>query len=181
MTFDDLNDLLAGKNLLVNPSELHGVLCGRIATGERLSDPDLDKLLMELLDVELDLFDELEQTLHALYGHCLSQIQFQGFEFSPLLPDDEFPLPERTDALGEWCQGFLFGLSAAGADLASVDVQDVEEVLTDLASFAKLRGEDADEDDESNFMELVEYVRVAVLLIHVHLDVIGPESRPVLH
>ena len=33
-------------------------------------------------------------------------------EFEPLLPDDEAPLEERTAALAQWCQGFLYGLGS---------------------------------------------------------------------
>lgn len=181
MTFDDLNDLLADKGLLINPAELHGVFCGRISTGEQLTHLDLDRLLIELVDIDPDVLDELRDDFRGLYSYCQAQIQHQGFDFSPLLPDDDYPLRERTEALGEWCQGYLFGLGAAGANLESIDIQDVADVLKDLAAFAKLRAEDVDEDDESSYMELVEYVRVAVLLVHAHLDYSETDYKPVLH
>ena len=181
MTFDDLDELLAGKGLLANPAELHGLLCGRVATGENLSNPDLDRLLIEMLDIDPEQLDELRDQFCGLYTQCLGQLQHQGFEFAPLLPGDEFPLSERTAALGEWCQGFLFGLGGAGAKLETIKIKDVEEVLFDLTAFAKLRAEDADDDDEDSYMELVEYVRVAVMLIHAHLGGPASDIKPVLH
>lgn len=181
MTFEELEDLLAGGDLLVNPAEFHGILCGRISTGERLSKPDFDRLLIELLDISPDLLDEVGKEFYGLYEVCLGQIQHQGFDFSPLLPDDDFPLSERTLSLSEWCQGYLFGLGAAGTDLQTTDIQDIAEVLEDLTAFAKLRGEDADDDDESSYMELVEYIRVAVLLVHAHLAQREVGVGPVLH
>jgi len=34
-------------------------------------------------------------------------------DFQPLLPDDEHALDARVEALGAWCQGFLYGFGAA--------------------------------------------------------------------
>lgn len=181
MTFDDLDDLLADKNLFVNPSELHGIFCGRISAGERLDDVELDRLLIDLLDVGLDVLDELGENFRRLYSQCLLQIQHQGFDFTPLLPSDDVPLQERAESLSEWCQGYLFGLGAVNKSEELSRVDEVSEVLKDLTAFASLRGEDADDDDEASYTELVEYVRAAVLLVHAHLDRQQGDQRSVLH
>lgn len=81
-----------------------------------------------------------------------------------LLPSDDAPLAERAAALGQWCQGFLggFGLTAREGALSGEAV----EVLQDLASIAQVQSALEDSDDgESDYMEVMEYLRVAPLLL----------------
>jgi uncharacterized protein YgfB (UPF0149 family) len=102
--------------------------------------------------------------------------------FALLLPDDRVPLEERLAALGLWCGGFLsaFGVGLgmtvnSGDDAAGFGLPDeLQEIVDDLAAIAEVEPEsaqDADEDadddadPEGQFMELEEFVRVAVLLI----------------
>jgi uncharacterized protein YgfB (UPF0149 family) len=91
-----------------------------------------------------------------------------------LLPDDGAPLRERGQALADWCKGFLFGIGLAGAALHRALSADAREVIGDLTELSRL---DADEEDnegsEAAYAELVEYVRVGVLLIHEEL---GPRD-----
>ena len=35
-------------------------------------------------------------------------------EFELMLPDDDESLEARVEALGTWCQGFVYGLAAGG-------------------------------------------------------------------
>ena len=37
----------------------------------------------------------------------------------PLLPCDDTPLSQRVQALGGWCEGFLFGAGLTGIDLST--------------------------------------------------------------
>ena len=84
-----------------------------------------------------------------------------------LLPGSEASLAARSEALFEWCRGFLggFGLSAGTAKLSS----EGDEALADLARLAAAQADadsEGDEGEEDALTEIEEFVRVAVLLLH---------------
>jgi len=96
-----------------------------------------------------------------------------SLEFAPVLPDDETGLADRTDALGEWCQGFLFGMGLAGTRLKPDELsEETNEVLKDLGQIAQagFEGDEDSEDDETAYAEVVEYVRVGVQLLYEELQ-----------
>lgn len=179
MTFDDLFHTFASCGLLVAPSEIHGMLCGRLVMGEVLEEPDLLRLTAEYLDREE--LDDLEAELVALYRECHEQMYHQGFEFRLMLPDEEFAIGERTQALASWCQGFLYGLGRAGLQQGTTLSDEAVESLEDLSAISQLHFEDADNDDEMNFFELTEFVRVVVLVLHAELNQHTVEEKPTLH
>ena len=81
-----------------------------------------------------------------------------------LLPTDDAPLADRAAALGQWCQGFLhgFGVNAGGLELST----DAKEVLQDLAAISQVQDAlEESEDGEGDYMEVMEYLRVAPLLL----------------
>lgn len=158
--------------LAVSPSELHGTLCGWLAGG---GSDDANWLNNVFADDALpqppaggDL-DLLKQVSAAQFGD-------RDFGFDLLLPDDDASLSERSDALFDWCRGFLggFGL-AAGADPPLSE--EGNEALADLANLAAASAEDdGDDEAEAAYAEIEEFVRVAVLLLHGDC-VMGPRHR----
>ena len=90
------------------------------------------------------------------------------FDLQLLLPADEQPLPERAEALTLWVQGFLTGLKMTNVPLTEREPSDVTEAINDMIEIAKMNHEQvvASEEDEVAFVELVEYVRVSVILIY---------------
>ena len=52
--------------------------------------------------------------LEGLFEESTGVLSRAEMEFEPLLPDDETDLAARVEALGAWCQGFLYGFGAAG-------------------------------------------------------------------
>ena len=81
-----------------------------------------------------------------------------------LLPSDDVPLAERAAALGEWCQGFLAGFGLNYRDNALS--LEGKEVLNDLAAISQVQDAlEESEDGEGDYMEVMEYLRVAPLLL----------------
>jgi uncharacterized protein YgfB (UPF0149 family) len=93
-----------------------------------------------------------------------------------LLPTDDAPLADRAAALGQWCQGFHgFGLNAGGKDLSD----DAKEVLQDLAAISQVQEAlEESEDGEGDYMEVMEYLRVAPLLLFSETKKPLRRSRP---
>ena len=182
MDFNEIADSFVSANLPGSPSELHGMLCGRISGGQECEIDQLSVLVAELLEEKPERIQDLGEMLPALYAHTKQQICSDGFEFQPILPDDDIELNQRLEALGDWCQGFLFGLGNSGLSGETDLTGDIADALRDLAAISQIGMlEDEDEEDEVSYTELVEYVRVAVLLIYAELSVPDGQEQRTLH
>lgn len=107
-----------------------------------------------------------DATLERMRAFSAAELEDRSFGFSLLLPDDDAPMLERSQALFDWCRGFLggFGLAAGSAPGLS---EEGREALSDLARLAAAGAqEEADEESEVALAEIEEFVRVVVLLLH---------------
>ncbi len=172
---DALNHAAVRLKLGVDACELHGSLCGFLAGGGTVS----ERNFIERLGYETSEAASTEPVLHALLAASRDALDDPDLGFAPLLPDSDEPLSERVSALLDWSRGFLggFGL-AAGAD-APLSPESAE-ALHDLASIAAFDAlaEDGDEAEDA-FMEVLEFVRVAALLLHgdCHREARSPRAR----
>jgi uncharacterized protein YgfB (UPF0149 family) len=169
--FDEFANHLLDQGVLASPSQLHGCLCGILAAGAPAApEYGLDALTQTL---DLVLHGELASRIMQLYVVTEAALQDEEFTFHPLLPDDEEDIAQRTVALASWCQGFLAGFAyvAAGEGKAEgVFSEECSEALRDMAALAQAEAaEDENEDEaEDSYIELVEYLRVAV--VNVFMD-----------
>lgn len=153
-------------------SALHGALCGWLAGGGDVT-PDWPAQVL----VDGDIAAVAPGSALATLGEASArQLSDPDFSFQLLLPDDDAALAERSGALFDWCRGFLggFGLSAGEAKGLS---DESREALEDMARLAAAEPQDdGDDEDEAAFEELVEFVRVATLLLHGD-RVLGAQQR----
>ena len=188
--YDDIQDALERLNTTLFASEIHGTLCGLLCIKNGASAQGwLSETLQDVDQSNLLLKEAIDQ-LASLVQDTAMQINDPVFDFHLLLPDDDVSLDTRLECLGDWCQGFLAGLSMGGiSDLKSLP-QDAIEIATDMAEIARA-GTSYDvsesEEDESAYQELVEYIRVGVLLIYEELHALAsapaadPDSPPTVH
>ncbi len=150
----------------VSAAECHGLLCGFLSTGEALDAARLREYLVPGLTAEDQ--PHWQETFENLFREVAASLQDEQMQFQPLLPDDNAPIMERRDALGDWCQGFLLGQSMGGIDKTTSLPENVREIVNDIIAISQAGDYDTDEDeeDEQAYMELVEYLRTGVLLIH---------------
>ncbi|MGH8372725.1 MAG: UPF0149 family protein [Gammaproteobacteria bacterium] len=183
MDFDQLQTILSRIAAPAGAAESHGTLCGAICSGTEQDAAWRMHVLGESIS---------DATARECYGSLdelrdIARRQLAGFdmEFAPLLPADVQPLALRVEALGLWCQGFLFGLSL-GRSREVLDNLPGEagEVIHDLVEIARAgleSGESSSEDaDEQAYAELVEYLRVAVQILYEELNrnAPAPDSPP---
>ncbi|HEX5637076.1 MAG TPA: UPF0149 family protein, partial [Gammaproteobacteria bacterium] len=92
---------------------------------------------------------------------------------------DEASLAERTEALAEWCQGFVFGLAAGGLKRETELPADTAELISDMVAISRagLDQDEPDDTDEDAYMQLCEYVRMGVLLITEELQPVMPADK----
>lgn len=172
-------NLLATSGQSVSPAELHGLLLGRSCAGAGFDPETWLADAAELLGNAVP--DNLQQALIGLQEMVRTELTGSDMAVVLLLPPDEAALPERAEALGEWCQGFLNGFGMAIADQALSS--EAMEVLQDLASIAQVQSAlEESEDGESDYMEVMEYLRVAPLLLFTECGKTAPaESKPSIH
>lgn len=148
-------------------AESHGVLCGRICSGREVDVADwIDEVLGEPAEGDLE---RRREVLRAVSDETLAQLASPECVFRPFLPGDDQPFAWRCSELARWCEGFLYGLGASGVSDWSVLGDDAREVLADLGAFTRLAAGRASAEAERDYCELVEYLRVGVMLLNEQL------------
>lgn len=122
---------------------------------------------------------EAEAVLLVLHGETVRQLSDATLDFHLLVPSEDAAIAERTEALAEWCQGFLSGLGLGGLDELERLPEESAEATRDLAQIALAANYEVtgDEEDEKAYSELMEYVRTAVLLINEELNPVKAPPR----
>jgi len=163
---------LAAQPLAASPSELHGGLCGYLcAGGEPQPQRWLDQLQIQAADLDADARDHLE----ALRRWATVLLDDPQMRFQPLLPGDDAAMAERVGALVQWCAAFLggFGLAGGSDQDGSESRREALRDLQRIAGFSYESGDD--EEDENALAEIVEFVRVAALMLRHEA---APEPDP---
>lgn len=166
LTHAEVARALQSLRLGVGASDLHGSLTGYLCAGGRASAEEWPAALEIESDAGTPLRDE---TLIRLYRDCRAQLDDPDLDFEPLLPASDAPVERRAEALVEWCRGFLGGVGLSGTATALFSA-DANEVLADIGRIAASHFDyDDAEEDESALSEVLEFVRVGVLLLHTEL------------
>ncbi|WP_223295310.1 UPF0149 family protein [Allochromatium vinosum] len=150
-----------------SPSEAHGILCGLICGGEAHA---LESWLAQVAPTP-DAGEALVAEGRAALRECGLAIEreFQGRE--PLIglpsPGDSAPLGERALWLYDWIRGFLYALGLVSLSESDLSEQG-REILRDLTAITQMDLDDLEETEENEqaLAEVVEFVRVAAMLIH---------------
>ncbi|MFC1588987.1 UPF0149 family protein [Pseudomonadota bacterium] len=184
-----LDEALFKVNAMMGAAESHGVLCGMLcARGAIELSEWIGHVLGDQEEGNVLLHDTVHQ-LAELHQVTMEKVNDISGSFYMLLPDDDDDLIGRTEALANWCQGFVYGLAAGGINEDSKLPEDVQEILMDFIEISRAGyniGDDdvievteATEEDEIAFVEVVEYVRTGVMLINEELQTLVPS--PTLH
>lgn len=187
-----LDKALFKVDAMMGAAESHGVLCGILcARGSIELSEWIGHVLGDQEQGNVLLHDTVHQ-LSELHQQTMEQLNDDLGQFHLLLPDDEDDLVDRTEALADWCQGFVYGLAAGGISEKTELPIDTKEILMDFIEISRaghgdMEADDDDdlmatEEDEQAFVEVVEYVRTAVLLVNEELQPMQlMQPAPTLH
>lgn len=205
LSVESLANTLDHLNIPLHYSEVHGLCCGLLCALP--SAAAKTRWFTELLDAgslsadnvaskaaELKLLDEwFTETLTALNGSDL--------EFTPALPDDSTAASYRIRSLGDFCGGFTYGIGLALSQRGQKPLpEDTREIIEDFQAIDAVDADDPElalktgagqaiaaqantakanqnEADESAYFELLEYVRVGVLLVLEELRPVTPVTQ----
>lgn len=180
---DKPSSYLGWNNWLLNigavhtPSELHGLACGLLCGSDRDRQMEWPDIALDFLDIDVgESRDDIVATLLNLYEQVSNSLNDENFGLRLMLPQDDSDLLVRAYSLGEWCQGFLHGFGRSGIGSEQEIPANVADALRDMAQICLIESDiESDEENETYWMELVEYVRMAVITIHME---IGVPSKP---
>lgn len=174
--YTEIQRVLSEQRSLADAAEAHGTLAGSLcaAVGYRFDDW-MHEILPEGSADALS-----SASLRQLYLDTAGALEGSEMEFALLLPEDAEPIDSRTAALGQWCQGFLYGLGTSAIQDASALPGEVGEIVRDLTEITHVGVDEgqAAETNESAYAELVEFVRVGVQLVFEELGPLRDSPPP---
>ncbi len=166
-------------------AECHGVACGLLVRQPDAT-PDAYLGLLQMLEIVTSPGPALHESLLEVLQASRNQLRDVEMQLAIWLPDDEESLEERTEALAQWCNGFLASIGAGDDQRLETLSGEAAEALADIQEIAlaeiggEVEEEEEDtEEEEGAFAEIVEYIRVAVLILRE--DLRGPAPGESIH
>ena len=169
LDYSQIQSTLAASHALADAAEAHGTLAGALCA---LVPYRLEDWLAEILPEGVGGGSGADPALQTLYDATVAALNGRQMEFDLLIPGEDRPIEERTQALTAWCTGFLYGLGSNGAADPQRLPGDLGEIVRDLTEIthADVDASDTAEANESALAELVEFVRVGVQMVFDELE-----------
>lgn len=185
--FERWANVFTAHKAFSHPSELHGVLCGRLAAGSRIKEPDWLSMVCEhmgLPESAADDSDDLAPFMNKAYEQTLALLKSTDMSFHPLLPDDDYAIEQRLEALVAWVRGFLEGMALSAGEALGQAPDEIRELIEDMVAISQLADdEEASDESEQQLLEITEYIRLGALAVFTEFN--APErpetSSPTLH
>ena len=170
-----------------HPSELHGALCGRLAAGTRIDEPEWLAMVCEHMGLPVTAAEEsteLSAFMVRAYGQALEALKASEMSFHPLLPDDDYAIDQRLEALVAWVRGFLEGMAMAAGESLGQAPEEIRELIEDMVAISQLSDdEEPGDESEQQLLEITEYIRLGALAVFTEFN--APErpapQSPTLH
>lgn len=177
--FERWANIFTAHKAFSHPSELHGVLCGRLAAGARIDESEWLAMVCEhmgLPDTAVEESAELKDFMAAAYDQTLALLKATDMSFHPLLPDDDYAIDQRLEALTSWVRGFLEGMALSAGESLGQAPDEIRELIEDMVAISQVsEDEQADDESEQQLMEIVEYVRLGALAVFTEFN---PPEKP---
>ena len=149
-------------------AEAHGTLCGLLCAGaDDVPEAWIHNTLADAEDYQYGGREDARELLERLHAATAGALAGDQMIFDLFLPDDAASLDERVAALAAWCSAFLYGLAMRGLRPMEELPDELREILADFSEIGRagVAEEEAEEEGENAFAELVEYVRVGVQIV----------------
>lgn len=154
--YSEYQDVLVG----VNPSEAQGMLISYICAHPN------EAILLWIKELSRLTNDGIKEgdLLVALYKNTTQELNDLNFTFTPLLPESD--VYQRIEALQQCAEGVIYGIGINHLKLEG----DAYEFMNDLIEFSHTTFEPEDEmneeETEQDFEEILEFVRMGILLLY---------------
>ena len=177
-TYSNIEQNLLAIDAFIEAAETHGVMCGFICAGANEKDRHWMQTVFNPIAADNEEKTKSLAEIIALYEQTFAALQDINLDLELLLPDDNEELTIRAKALRNWCQGYLSGIALGCGTLKHTN-PDIQEIIIDLTEISKLDTRDitGSNEEETQFFELTEHVRMSTLLLHTLLQAPN-ESKP---
>lgn len=187
IAFEQWANVFTAHKAFSHPSELHGALCGRLAAGARMEEDNWLAMVCEHMGLPPTGAEDsatLRDFMVGAYDETLERLKSADMSFRPLLPDDDYAIEQRLEALISWVRGFLEGMALSAGQALGQAPDEIRELIEDLVAISQLSDEEAQDDEsEQQLMEITEYVRLGALSVFTEFN--PPEkpqkTEPTLH
>lgn len=180
--YTGLAQLLTSAGHTITPAELQGALWGRTVAGANTQAEQTLKEMTAFL-TEGELIVAITQAVMGLQAMIIKELMDDSLAaVTLLLPDDDEPLAHRLNALSDWGQGFLAGFGLVKQE-NKLSIETLE-ILQDISAITQLELDVEKEDEprsENDYMELVEFLRIAPLLIANELKITPSSTSELIH
>lgn len=167
--YQTFEDILAEADCELSASEFQGIIAGMISAGLKPTDTGWLSLIVEVANNDHSLPDEALKAAQKLFAESQQAFIGQDVLAPILLPDEEYPLIDRVEAMTFWSQGYLlgFGLQHGNGGIDSVEIR---ESLQDISDISQLEISTDDSEESQMALEtLIEHIKVAVKVIYMEL------------
>ncbi len=144
-------------------AETHAMVIGLLCAKPDMARDDLARHLAAL-QLGDSASGSLEDRIGSAWQGLREELASSELRFQLLLPAEERSLEERTQCLAHWCSGFLTGFGAGQPSIANPEAREALQMIEQITRAITEDEADADA-EEGAYTELVEFVRIAVLLL----------------
>ena len=167
--YESFDDTLAEADCEINASEFQGILAGMISAGLKSTDKHWQSVVIEVANDGHALSADAVIAVENVFSESQQAFMRQDILAPILLPDDEYPLIDRLEALSLWCQGFLLGFGLQFGD-QSIGSNEIAESLQDISEISHLAlSSDESEESQIALVTVIEHIKVAVKVIYMEL------------
>ncbi|MEE9334220.1 MAG: UPF0149 family protein [Granulosicoccaceae bacterium] len=169
--YENISTGLLNLAVTISAAESHGILVGLLCTMP--SGVAKKHWFTELLDIAGASPESVAgnaRELKELDDWFSESVQFMNdpeLSFQLFLPADSVSFMERQNALADFCAGYNYGFGIGMAGKRNQKLpEDTREFLQDIQAIEGADPAKGDQADENAFVEISEYVRMGVLLVH---------------
>jgi uncharacterized protein YgfB (UPF0149 family) len=163
------------SDLAITPAEIDGIVCALICLNKPCTLIELKSYFIKSIDINKKLSTLLEHVI----DYTAAKVTSLDFDFQILLPSEEESLVNRSEALSSWCQGFVLVLKQTATDIRELS-SDSQDAIKHMMAIAQLdqAAVSIQEEDERAYVEIVEYLRMVVLMIYSDMHNIETGRTP---
>lgn len=164
LDYEILEEALIAVGAPFSLTFLHGCMAAQLCIGDG-HEVDVWRTLEKTYFFLQDPQSTINKLFKVLFFRTLAELRSEGVMLTLMLPDESYSLVSRLESLVDWCEGFLQGLSCQPPE-GFLELPQVKEIIEDFTHLKEIScQEEETEENEKAYTEMVEFVRVAVLLV----------------
>lgn len=158
---------LEALHLSVTASYMFGFFVANILKGNLNPESNLSDF-SQAVKLDKKQLSKLQPVIEPLIELLYKNLSAEWFTMDPLLPNNELPLSARIFSLREFLQAFLTVITDDIATCCEVN-DEVHEIFDDFKILSQMDMDtDDSEDSEKDFTEIVEYIKISIMLLTEH-------------